>query len=176
MSEAKPLPSIERLAKIVNYDPITGVMTWSGNPSFSRYGKPVGSLRKAKNTYYIIVSIKYEDYYVHRLAWLLIHKTDPLLDDVDHIDGDGTNNKADNLRLVNDSVNRKNSRLSKNNSSGHNGVYYYKRKRKWTASIRTEGELVHLGYFDGKLKAIEARKEAERLYGFHETHGEIRVK
>ncbi|RXZ77222.1 hypothetical protein EBB07_33665 [Paenibacillaceae bacterium] len=52
----------------------------------------------------------------------------------------------------------------KDNSSGHKGVYWAKRERKWVASIGIKGKSVYLGYFADKQDAIRARKEAEEKY------------
>lgn len=56
------------------------------------------------------------------------------------------------------------SKKSKANTSGIKGVYWDKRKSTWKACIGFKGKLHHLGYFDNKQDAINARKEAEEKY------------
>lgn len=50
---------------------------------------------------------------------------------------------------------------SKRNTSGYTGVSWRTDKQKWQASIYFNGKYKHLGYFDRKEDAIEARKGAE---------------
>lgn len=50
------------------------------------------------------------------------------------------------------------------NTSGFKGVYWHKRLKKWQGRIQFKGESIHLGYFDNKQDAINARKEAEEKY------------
>lgn len=56
--------------------------------------------------------------------------------------------------------------LNKNNTSGTRGVCYNKRQSRWIASIMFRKQKYHLGTYEDKERAIEARKEAEKkLYG-----------
>lgn len=52
-------------------------------------------------------------------------------------------------------------KMQKNNTSGYSGVYWNKRRRKWTAAIGEKGKTRHLGCFEKLEDAINARKEAE---------------
>ena len=90
---------------------------------------------------------------------------------VDHINGIKSDNRISNLRCVTDLENRQNLPLSKANKSGAIGVYFHKKRRKWTAQIRVRGEKIHLGIFQNKSEAIAARKDADKKYGFHPNHG-----
>jgi hypothetical protein len=90
---------------------------------------------------------------------------------VDHIDGDGTNNRLSNLRVVTSQGNSRNAKLYSTNTSGVVGVNWSSNARKWCANIKVDNKNVHLGYYTNKDDAIEARKAAEIKYGFHENHG-----
>lgn len=57
-------------------------------------------------------------------------------------------------------------KINKNNKSGVKGVYWDKSRGKWSASITFKRKNIHLGRFDNKQDAIEARKRAEEKY-FH---------
>jgi hypothetical protein len=92
-------------------------------------------------------------------------------DEVDHIDGNGTNNIWNNLRAVTRADNAKNMRKSSANTSGVTGVVWIKRIKSWKSQIMVNGCCKYLGYFRSKEEAIAARKAAEVLYGFHENHG-----
>lgn len=76
--------------------------------------------------------------------------------EVDHIDGDGLNNRRDNLRLATHSQNRQNSKLQSNNTSGYKGVDWYKRDGKWRAKIMVGGRRKTLGVFNTKEEAAAA--------------------
>ena len=67
---------------------------------------------------------------------------------VDHIDGDGLNNRRGNLRLATAGQNQHNKGLQRNNTSGFKGVRWRSDKGKWVARIDKDGKRRHLGYFD----------------------------
>lgn len=50
-------------------------------------------------------------------------------------------------------------------SSKYTGVCWNKGSKKWQASIRIKGKLIHLGYFFDEVSAAKARRAAEKKYG-----------
>ena len=76
----------------------------------------------------------------------------------DHIDGNGLNNKKENLRIVTQRENLQNLKIKK--SSKFSGVHWRKAKKKWTASLRINGRPKHIGYFVNEEDAAVAYKEA----------------
>jgi hypothetical protein len=90
---------------------------------------------------------------------------------VDHIDGNGSNNRLSNLRVVTHQENMRNTKLSSRNTSGTIGVWWSLSSERWQAQIRVENKNLYLGRYTNKDDAIEARKAAEIKYGFHENHG-----
>ena len=58
----------------------------------------------------------------------------------------------------------KRGRLIKTNTSGYNGVYYNKRKNRWTAQITFQGRTRYLGSFELLADAVEARRQGEKIY------------
>lgn len=111
--------------------------------------------------------------YEHRLVWFIHNNEWP--GEVDHIDGNGLNNKYANLRDVSHVVNGQNQRLAKNNKSGICGVFWYTAYGMWRSEIRVNGKNIHLGYFDYIFEAACIRRSAENRYGFHENHGKKRA-
>jgi len=77
---------------------------------------------------------------------------------VDHINGDGLDNRRDNLRIVSISKNIANSsraRLGQKYSS-YTGVTWYKKTKKWKAQKNVKGKTFHLGYFYTEEEASNA--------------------
>lgn len=87
--------------------------------------------------------------------------------DVDHINGDGLDNRAENLRECTHSQNIQNSKLRSDNESGYKGVHWDNVKRKWRAGIREKnGKYIHLGYHDDPCEAGRAYDfAAKKLHG-----------
>jgi len=102
--------------------------------------------------------------YAHRLIWVIVTGEQP--EDIDHIDGNGLNNKWNNLRSVSHSMNGRNQKLPSNNKSGIAGIFQRKENGRWRAKITVEGKVINLGTFKDKNDAIEARKQAEIEHGF----------
>lgn len=72
---------------------------------------------------------------------------------VDHINGDGLDNRRQNLRICTPTENCRNRRIQINNSTGYKGVHYRQKPNKFWAYIAVNGKRVHLGVF---LTATEA--------------------
>lgn len=84
---------------------------------------------------------------------------------VDHINGDITDNRACNLRWLSRSLNQLNRHRCKA-KSGVVGIYYrYGLKKPWIASVYVSGKYNHLGYFSNKANAIDYRNNfIEKLF------------
>lgn len=106
----------------------------------------------------------------HRIIFAMNHGHWPT-EQVDHINGIRSDNRACNLRDVSGSENRRNSANSKKNTSGIIGVNWHKAHQKWRAEIKVDGKGIHIGLFNGIESAALARKSAEITYGFHPNHG-----
>lgn len=107
----------------------------------------------------------------HRIAWALHYGEWPDPESyIDHIDGDRSNNKIENLREVTPHENAKNKKRPKNNTTGHIGIRQLESKN-WQAYITVDSKFKSLGSYEDKFEAMRVRKEAEKKYGFHENHG-----
>jgi len=85
---------------------------------------------------------------------------------VDHINGNGLDNRKSNLRVCTPRQNSYNAKISKNNKSGFKGVSWFRRDKKWRAYIAVGGSQIHLGYFINKTEAALAyNKAAEKYFG-----------
>ena len=124
---------------------------------------------KNKNGYRQI-GINGKQYYIHRLVWLWHHGEFPT-HEIDHISGDITDNRIENLRTVTHQENGCNTKLRNDNTSGHQGVSWCKITSKWFAYIWQDGKRADLGRYIELDDAIEVRQVAEIEYGFHANHG-----
>lgn len=86
--------------------------------------------------------------------------------EVDHISGDGLDNRRENLRVVTKQQNLMNTPPSSRNTSGYKGVSWSKRAKKWVASIRVNKKAHNLGFYDTKERAAYAYDMiAELIFG-----------
>lgn len=112
------------------------------------------------------------DYTCGKKRWQMMHRLIMDCPDgmvVDHIDGDGLNNRRSNLRLALPSQNASNRKRHSNNTSGHTGVYFHQRDGDWRARISVNGSRRHLGSFSCQEAAMAAYAEASAA-----LHGEFR--
>ena len=84
---------------------------------------------------------------------------------VDHIDGNGLNNRRGNLRITSHTGNCVHKiGLASNNTSGYRGVYWHNRAKKWTVQIMIYGRKINLGYYTDKQLAIKAAEKGIRSH------------
>jgi|LauGreDrversion4_2_1035121.scaffolds.fasta_scaffold576328_2 hypothetical protein len=116
-----------------------------------------------------IVSFKNSCYLHCRLVWMFVYGVDPEKMEIDHINGDRSDDRIDNLRLATRQQQQWNVAATASNTSGYKGVGYYKRTGKWRAYIRKDNINKSLGYFNTKEDAYAAYVEASKqLHGdFH---------
>lgn len=135
----------------------------------TRYAGKEAFGRTASHGYYM-GRILNDDYLAHRVIWAIAYGNWPTAQ-IDHIDGNRTNNRLENLRAVTNADNCKNVRMRDDNTSGAVGVYWSKSRQVWVAEIKSGGQKKFLGNFSDKEQAIASRKEAELRLGFHPNHG-----
>lgn len=87
---------------------------------------------------------------------------------VDHINGNGLDNRKNNLRICTRSQNTVNSKIRTDNTTGYKGVSYYKSRNKYEAYINVKGKRTKLGYFTCPKEAAIAYDQMAKL-----LHGEF---
>lgn len=164
----------EILKQKLHYNPDTGVFTRIARTCNSvKIGDIAGHIITRKTNKYITICVSGKPNYAHRLAWLYMTGSFPA-NEIDHINGVGTDNKWSNLRNVTRQDNMRNVKILRNNKSGITGVYWSKCDGAWAVQIKVSRKQKRLGTFNNLFDAACARKNAELIYGFHENHGNER--
>lgn len=148
----------ERLMQVLFYDPE------DGDFYLVRNGKIAGSLFRSpkSKTFYLRTKIDGRSYLLHRLAFLYVLGHWPS-GQVDHKNGDGTDNKWSNLRESSESQNKANRKKQSNNTTGHKGITWHKTGKRFYARIDKDGKAIYLGCFKAAIAAYA--KASVELFG-----------
>jgi HNH endonuclease/AP2 domain len=153
------------IKNVLEYNPETGFFFWKQR--FGRRGVPGKRAGTIDFNGYMVVTINGKRFKGHRLAWLVMTGNWPVLA-VDHINGDRSDNRFENLREANCSENQHNRRLQRNNKSGYQGVAWDSHAGKWRAGIRADGRGINLGGYDTPQEAHTAYLRAKaQLHPFN---------
>jgi len=125
-------------------------------------GQIAGCVHKGKG--YIHVKIKAKAFKAHRLVFLYHHGYLP--ECVDHIDGDKTNNKIENLRAATKEENCHNQKIRSTNKSGYKGVKWVEHCKKWQVEVCKNYKQLRFGmYEDLELAGLVAIEATELIHG-----------
>lgn len=97
-----------------------------------------------------------------RTVKVYMHSLITGLPKVDHQNGDGLDNRRENLRPATQSENAANSRKAAGCTSRYKGVSWSSSKKRWRANIATGGRQIFLGYFSDEGVAARAYDAAAR--------------
>ena len=114
-------------------------LTYKTNKGYKQF-----ALKTNKNVYKL---------FQHQLIYYV--STGEIVEQIDHINGDKSDNRIINLRGVTQNENQQNRKTSKG---------YYKRYNKWTSRITFDKKVVYLGHFDTELEARQAYLDAKKIY------------
>ena len=85
---------------------------------------------------------------------------------IDHINGNGLDNRKENLRICTHAENGRNTKKRKGTTSKYKGIYWYKALSKWSVRIRFNYKWIFIGYFNDEKEAAKAYNEkAKELFG-----------
>lgn len=157
----------DQLVELLDYDPETGQFTnrITRNPRAlvgQRAGDPTG-------TGYWRVQINKSRYQAHRLVWLWAYGQFPDRQ-IDHINGDRSDNRLANLRLATNKENHENVKLRADSATGVRGVHLHTRGNRYIAQVCHNGVGKHIGSFRSLEDAQAAvRKARDSVFTHHKT-------
>lgn len=103
-------------------------------------------------------------YYIHRLVWDAFGNSprNGRILQVDHISNDKTDNRIENLQLLNTRDNCSKMQLTKKEkTSKYTGVTWHKKAKKWFARIYINKKIYYLGIFTTELEASQVYLKAK---------------
>jgi hypothetical protein len=151
----RPSLTAERLRELLDYEPETGIFRWRKSRQVkagTRAGCQYGACRT--------IHIDRVQHYAHRLAWLYVYGEHPP-HEIDHVNGDPSDDRIVNLRSCTHRENSLNRRGR--GASGLKGVCQ-RANGRWCATISLDGKNTHLGSFDTKEEAAAAYDAAARRH------------
>lgn len=162
-------PTQEELKKYLIYVPETGVfINRITRHAKAKEGHVAGYVNPGSGYRYIYLDGL--NLLEHRLAWIYVFGILPE-GQIDHANGDRTDNRLENLRHCNAFENARNKRAGQNNTSGVKGVSWCASRRKWEASIKMNGKRVFSKRFDSLQEAERAvqlaRSELHKEFARH---------
>jgi hypothetical protein len=118
----------------------------------------------------LTVSIDKKCYLVHRIIFMMHNGYFPEM--VDHIDGNRTNNKIENLREATHAQNAWNSKPRADSNIGIKNITYNKKFNQYTVRIQVNQERKYIGAFkDLELAALVAMEARNKYHGKFANHG-----
>ncbi len=143
---------------ILNYNPETGILTWNQRDDVESAWNAKYANKEAggpHNAGYIRVRINGISYLAHRLIWLIVEGCWPSAN-LDHINGNRTDNRILNLREA--SCSQNNANRAHRNLTGYKGVtkWEYDGYVYYNARITKNRKCQSLGYFKTPEEAHEA--------------------
>jgi hypothetical protein len=134
----------ETAKRLFEYLPMTGDLIWKVN--LGSHGK-IGNVAGYTNTRgYRRIGIYGKYYKAHRIVYLLHYGVWPA-GHIDHMNSNKSDNRIENLRVVNNTSNSRRQKKRIDNTSGFTGVYYSLKDNRYKAEIRVNNKRLHLGRF-----------------------------
>lgn len=159
------------LRGFLSYNAETGDITWINRPNKEspiRIGQIAGGITTGKKKPYRLIHIFGVKILNHRIAWAIYYGSWPK-GYLDHINGDGLDNRISNLREVTKSQNAMNRTVKSDNVTGVKGVSKRIMRTgsvKYVANIFLNGKSKYLGRFLTLAEASEAYElAAKKCFG-----------
>lgn len=126
-----------------------------------KIGSEVGHKTNAGYRRFLLNGVKYQN---HRVIWFMRNGIDPIKYEIDHINGDKSDDSEENHRISSRAENGRNRKLNSNNALGIKGVYWCNRDKKFKSFIKVDGKKINLGSYDDSESASKAYKAAALKY------------
>ena len=159
----------KKLRHELRYDPETGDFFRAVDGRCKKAGEKVGHINKVLG--YKTVNWNGGNKYAHRLAWLYVYGRLPR--EIDHINGNRSDNRLCNLREATHAQNLENISPTPKGANSLIGASFLARTGKWSAQIQIGGRKKHLGYFATEQEAHDAYKAAKAIH--HTFNPELRT-
>lgn len=160
----KKILSQQELLELFEYR--DGDLYWKIKPAKNKNaGLKAGSINKNG---YCAIQAKGQLSYAHRFIYAMFHGFIPKT--IDHIDGNPSNNKIENLREATQGQNLCNKPKQLNNKSGIKGVFWDSRRKEWTATCQVNGKSIRKYCKNIDEAQIIVRKLREQLHGQFAHH------
>ena len=159
--------NIGRLRELLEYDPVTGFLTWkSPTPKSASEGGRAGALAPAGSRYQFrrFIQIDLNRLPAHRVAWALATGELPNGYVVPK-NGDYDDLRFENLSLLSAADAARRGGVNRSNTSGHRGITWVADRERWFAYITHNYKRYHVGYFKTIEDAVAARDERARELG-----------
>lgn len=144
-----------------------GSLFWTRTGSGRNVAKPIGAVN-ANGYLQVCIRVNGErrNFSVHRLIYLLHNKHLP--EQIDHIDGDRTNNSIENLRPASLSENMWNQKALSKTKSGIKGVSL--EDGRWRVRVQANGKVFRATLEDKDLAELVATEARELMHGKYARH------
>lgn len=141
----------------LRYDRTTGLLYWVKQTE--QYSIKPGDVAGYNCGDYLAVTVQGKGYRQHRVAWLLAHGAWPE-GEIDHINGNGKDNRLCNLRDVPKHTNLINQYKHRNGKLF--GCSFDKRRSTWKAKIVVNKKEYYLGAYKTEVEAHQAYVRASK--------------
>ena len=151
----------EAFLDALDYDPKTGIFRW--NLQSGNRVKPGQEAGWENSHGYIVIMLNGVSFRAHRIAFLLMTGRWPD-GELDHINGNASDNRWANIRPATRSQNNSNKLADKRNKSGFKGVSWHQNLQKWHARIQVNRRRINLGLFENVNDAADAYQSAAKIH------------
>ena len=168
MTQCKPLPPVELLRELFDYDPLSGCLTFRVYNHRHRKGDV---LSRRNSAGYLCWTHLYDQYYAHRIAWKIYTGEEPP-EVVDHRNRRRDDNRWKNLRASTEIKNRYN--MTPWGKRYLPGVFQRREGApSFQAKISVNKKQIYLGSYPSEVEAHRAYVDAHLLYfGEHSIYAE----
>ena len=163
--KAKTLPPLETLRSLLDYNAETGEMRWQNYAGFKNK-----LAKSTTSTGYMRLQIQGKSFLTHRIAWKMIHGTDPV-NQIDHVNKNPKDNRISNLREATESQNKWNRPAQQNNTSNIKGVSFWGGRNHWAVQISCRGKRYRkAGFLTAREAEVHIIQKREEIHGVFSCH------